>query len=59
MNEELTSGASEAIEIADKHLARRSVEARKALALDIVSAISRCEQAIADEIIAALNTVKH
>lgn len=37
----MNAEAAEAVRIADKHLAGKSVECRKALALDIMEAISR------------------
>jgi hypothetical protein len=48
----MTPEAAEAIRIADKHLAGKSIDRRKALALDIQDAIIRHAGVIASECIA-------
>jgi hypothetical protein len=59
MSDELGTAAKEAIRIADKFLAGRPVRDRKALAQEIVAAISLCEKEIGDLIVSTLETIKH
>jgi hypothetical protein len=47
LEDDMSPESAEAVRIADKHLAGESVERRKALALDIVSAIVRYAEGIA------------
>ena len=56
---EQTTAAREAIRIADKYLPKGSIEQRKALALEIVDAISLCEREMCDVILSLTTAQRH
>lgn len=51
----MSTGAAEAIRIAEKYLPKAPLEQQKALALEIVDAIGLCEAEFTEEITRRLN----